>query len=732
MLRNAIKLFSLLMLMALATPALGQDITSIRDINAIPQDQIDALLAGGENLMSGDITDNIFNDFNGTTVTIVAVLMSDPRNSGLGNVTDGRPSRVHVFVRDTSAVSLGNAGMGIQMVDGAYDTNNLLNFGIGDVVKVTGDITPFGTTMQISPSTIEFLGNYTDFGFPDSILDPVVVTSDEVTLAVGSADAVQANWSNLSDLRGQFVRLEGVTMLTRDLQNPDRPDFYVTSDGGTTVVNFYDTGLQFRNDRGDYPMTFNNTDVTGLDDFVPPPPGSVLNLQGYLVFQGFADGIGRSVPQHGMLSIVPFERRGCDGTEGFRCDLDVTETPPVISDVTGPQVVPDGSMDEIISFAVTADPSRTIDAAFCEYTTSEDATVMSVDAALNGAAYECTIPAQGDGVFVNYQAGATDNTGATSLADAALYRTLTDGIDSIEDVQLTSDGGPGDSPFRGLTTAMNITATVQSDPATSGLIVLQDDDSQAAWSGIFLSESGTALAQGDLINITEADIFESFGVTTLGSATYTVMSSGNPTIDYKVVTTTVLQDAAIAEAHEGMMVRFDEVVAGPNPDDPSDFGEWSFATAGTEDFLRGDDASNGLASDFNASVPEGTELSFIQGVWWYSFGNYKLVPEALMDVGLPGVAVEDETLPGTFQLEQNFPNPFNPTTAITYAVPAAGHVTLEVFDLLGRSVSVLVDGVAGAGEYTVQFDAANLPSGMYLYRLTAGEQTSIRKMTLLK
>ena len=96
------------------------------------------------------------------------------------------------------------------------------------------------------------------------------------------------------------------------------------------------------------------------------------------------------------------------------------------------------------------------------------------------------------------------------------------------------------------------------------------------------------------------------------------------------------------------------------------------------------------------------------------------------------VSVEDGELPERFKLEQNFPNPFNPTTSIAYSVQSTGHITLEVFDLLGRSVDVLVDGVVTAGDYTMQFDAAELPSGMYLYRLTSGNQATTRKMVLLK
>lgn len=752
--RITIKMIWAMLLLAIAaTPAMAQDITSVRDINAIPQENIDALIAGGENLTDGDITANIYNELNGETVTIVVALLSDPRNSGLANVTDGRPGRVHMFVRDTSAVTQGYEGMGIQIVDGDYDTNNLLSFGRGEVLKVTGTVSPFGTTMQVSPESIEFLGLYSDLGLPDSLLDPVVVTSSDITSAVGTGDGVQTNWSNLADLRGQYVRLEGATLQTRDLVDPDRPDFYVSSDEGTTVVNFYDTGLQFRNDRNDYPDTFNNTNVTGLDDFIPPPPGSFLNLQGFLIFQGFADGIGRAVPAHAMLSIVPFERRGCEeGVTEFRCDLEVTETPPVLSDVQGPTFVPDGSEPITISFSATADPSRTITSGSCIYFTSADATEQTVAATLNGEVFECEIPAQEDGVFTTFFTSSTDNTGAMSTSDANFYRTLVDGINAIEDIQLTIDGGPGDSPFAGLNELLvDITATVQSDPAVSGLIVLQDNADLDAWSGITLFESGTSLQKGDIIQISQADVSEFREATQISNAVYEIVSSGNDVLGYKNVTTDLLQDQTIAEAHESMMLQFDNVtVTTQNADSPDDdtgnnFGEWAISSDGTpENQLRVDDASAAIPSDPSSSdgvpagfnyetIVEGAVYTFHRGVLSYSFGNYKLIPESPDDIGeIVGVANEDDELPFAFTLQQNYPNPFNPTTSIQFAVPASGQVTLEVFDILGRAVNTLVDGVVNAGEHTIEFDAASLPSGMYLYRLSAGEKVTTKKMLLLK
>ncbi|RMF58899.1 MAG: T9SS C-terminal target domain-containing protein, partial [Bacteroidetes bacterium] len=85
-----------------------------------------------------------------------------------------------------------------------------------------------------------------------------------------------------------------------------------------------------------------------------------------------------------------------------------------------------------------------------------------------------------------------------------------------------------------------------------------------------------------------------------------------------------------------------------------------------------------------------------------------------------------------FALHQNFPNPFNPQTTIRYELARSGRVALEVFDLLGRRVATLVNGEQPAGTFTVTFDARDLASGVYVYRLTAGSQVMTRTMLLMK
>jgi hypothetical protein len=97
--------------------------------------------------------------------------------------------------------------------------------------------------------------------------------------------------------------------------------------------------------------------------------------------------------------------------------------------------------------------------------------------------------------------------------------------------------------------------------------------------------------------------------------------------------------------------------------------------------------------------------------------------------------IEDKlnyTIPANFELYQNYPNPFNPGTVISYQLPVNSDVVLKVFDVLGNEIATLVDEYKPAGGYEVEFDASRLASGIYIYKLQAGEYMDVRKMILLK
>lgn len=96
-------------------------------------------------------------------------------------------------------------------------------------------------------------------------------------------------------------------------------------------------------------------------------------------------------------------------------------------------------------------------------------------------------------------------------------------------------------------------------------------------------------------------------------------------------------------------------------------------------------------------------------------------------------AAEDiSALPKEFILHQNYPNPFNPSTSINYELPITGDVNLKIFDMTGKEIATLVNERQNAGNYTVQFNGNNFASGVYFYRIKAGEISHVKKMILIK
>jgi hypothetical protein len=99
---------------------------------------------------------------------------------------------------------------------------------------------------------------------------------------------------------------------------------------------------------------------------------------------------------------------------------------------------------------------------------------------------------------------------------------------------------------------------------------------------------------------------------------------------------------------------------------------------------------------------------------------------------LTGVKLANNTLPVVYKLSQNYPNPFNPTTNISYAIPTSGNVSLKVYNILGQEVATVFSGFQKAGAYIANFDASRLASGVYFYRLQAGQFSETKKMMFLK
>ncbi len=126
-----------------------------------------------------------------------------------------------------------------------------------------------------------------------------------------------------------------------------------------------------------------------------------------------------------------------------------------------------------------------------------------------------------------------------------------------------------------------------------------------------------------------------------------------------------------------------------------------------------------------------SSVSFVDQHVGYVAGSHGLVLKTT-DGGTVSAEPKHPEIPSAYRLEQNYPNPFNPGTTITYVLPRSSEVRLTVCDVLGRTVSVLVNDTRGAGVHEVAFDASGLSSGVYLYRLQAGDFVQARKLMVLR
>lgn len=353
--KRKVGLMALLLMLGIGA-ATAQTATTIQQINALAAAQLDSLVNMGAGLAEADIQRLVKSPFENQSVKVVAVVMTDPNSSGLSSFDSDRggPGRIHVFIRDTSAVS-NMAGSGIQIVDGAYEDNNTLDLAVGDVIEVVGNVTYFFKTMQLAPTSIQVLGSLGDFGIPNSILDPVDTTTADLATSLGDG-TFQTNWANYPSLNDQFVEIKNATVLTRTIG--DRPDWSITTDGGATRIYIYDISLRYRNDRdGSYPNPpYNVRD----NDFEPPPIGSVINLKGFINLQG-DDPDGISVPARSVLSINPFEDD----------HLTILESPPQVAAPSRPGGVP-GSDPVTITADIVADASRNITGVVLNYFFSSD------------------------------------------------------------------------------------------------------------------------------------------------------------------------------------------------------------------------------------------------------------------------------------------------------------------------------------------------------------------------
>jgi photosystem II stability/assembly factor-like uncharacterized protein len=163
---------------------------------------------------------------------------------------------------------------------------------------------------------------------------------------------------------------------------------------------------------------------------------------------------------------------------------------------------------------------------------------------------------------------------------------------------------------------------------------------------------------------------------------------------------------------------------------------------------------------YDAATPNGVWRTTNQGALWSNFSSgallntyiirafaFKTSPDSIFYAGVAGttgmgvyeytfipvgIRNNNSNIPKEYALYQNYPNPFNPTTVISYDVPKVSYVTIKVYDISGKEVSTLVNDNERPGSYNITFNASSLSSGIYFYKITAGDFVTTRKMALVK
>jgi predicted extracellular nuclease len=310
---------------------------------------------------------------------------------------------------------------------------------------------------------------------------------------------------------------------------------------------------------------------------------------------------------------------------------------------------------------------------------------------------------------------------------------------SCYDVQFTETAGDGTypSPYAGQT--VTVTGIVTNDtygtssthPTDTKFFI--SDPAGGPWSGLYIFYYGSGVQVGDLVNIT-GPISEYYGFTELAYASGSVVevvSSGNALPEPALIPTSAISNpvnAAAGEPWEGVLCKYENVTATSAPDTHQEF----YVTDGSGPG-QVDDACY-LYGHSWTGIAVGQQWDRIVGIVDYSFNLYGLNPRNDSDLYTNANDDQVVVLPDA-KLIGNFPNPFVGSTVIAYNLKSTQPVQIDVYNLKGQKVRTLVDGIKTAQLQNVTFDGkddsgAQLASGLYLYKMTAGNSVQTRKLVI--
>jgi len=678
-------------------------------------------------LTNGDLP----SPYNGQTVKLRGIVMVRPV---VNAQTDRRPimwagTRWVTYLQDDEGLAYPHFD-GINVLqDDTTGPNQGTFFDLIDtaqVVEVTATITEYFTTTEglilLTPVT------------PVSIIQQLSKRPDPKELQI-------SDFINGSVLNPLAEKYEGEYIVLRNVITSDRDQ-----NTGRFKINDLDGNSMFMWDQSGY-FTKRSHRLTGLTTFEPPVDGSTLSYirgiletrsTGYYIIPMYPNDIG-----------------------------EVLATPPFISNMKRnlPHVMTNQS---VTITANIEDFDGTVDSAKLYYRI-DGSSYNSVDMIfVSGFKYNADIPGvNSDSALVDYYIWTKDDEGnistfPTNISNVRYFYLVLDRDITIQDIQYN----PFDtdvSGYNGYRVPLTGVVTADtSDCTTSFALRIYIQNGQGPWSGIQVGTRGTNGSQirgfqkGQLVTVNgliwDDTGTPTFNVTRIDSTTsIQIISSGNPLPAPEIVQTNTIgtsgNGVVAKEQWESVLLRYNTVtVINENADFPSNFGEMFVSDGGGDTRVELEDGRHDYHNLSDPTrlyyVKTGSTFDALQGILYYSFGNYKLVPRNNNDfIGYNPVSVEDEgTIPTEYSLSQNYPNPFNPSTRINFSLPFESNVSLSVFNILGQEVKVLVNNqVQPVGNFNLTFDAKDLPSGIYFYRLTAsgiGEGSrnfvDVKKMMLIK
>jgi len=709
----------------------------------------------------------------GDSVEFVARITAPPRVSPANNqnktLLRGTTSFT-CYLQDTANGLFG--GIVIRQADQNINIG-LAALDTGQMVRVRGVIQEFGAT-----SGNNFANTLTQLALdisPTYSITPIGgITKRPTAKLVNISDFANGDYPNGGSINyiggekyeGMYVEIRNVTV-AGGIGN--RQPFSIIDENGNRM---------YMRDFSNFFSTSPSGDT--LRPWTPPSIGTLVNsIRGVIINSNNEGAFGSQLP----YVIVPI----------YPNDLNLGNAPPVLASPTRSPGVP--TPPDSVQVSVTAtDPgdAMTITDMKVYWRFNGGSFTNKNMPLITGNIFSTKMPPAPLGTLVEYFIRAEDNSGGVKLLPSDTLKSklfyIVRNSDSmtVQDVQFCPNNG-GRSAYEGYDVrgiegvvtsdtndipGINFTSPGGNQTAPRRVYI---QNGQGAYSGIWLSGNPTdALRKGDRVRV-KGTVEENFSVTRVNVSTsgnIVVLSTGNAQPTPEIMTTSQIPNSTqdgdnAVEKWESVYIRFNTSVkincvnAGigiscttsePLADTTfrRNFGEILVSDGSNVDArIELEDGNHTYTNNWDGTqnppqpgftlLTKNDLISYVEGILYYSFSNYKLTPRKNPDFGIVTPVGISNTIENveSYYLMQNYPNPFNPATVIRYNLPVSGSVSLKIYDMIGREVKSLVSGFANAGTYNASFNGSELSSGVYFYKLEAegingNKFLMTKKMLLIK